>query len=113
VPDALRGAFDVVVADPPYLAEECLLKTAECVLLRWARWRAPALTRSVRARTVRLLRRGPASPVLLLTGAVMQPVAERALGCRPCVFRPQHASKLGNGAPRRLQPQLCGFASRF
>ena len=31
IPDALRGAFDVVVADPPYLAEECLAKTAECV----------------------------------------------------------------------------------
>ncbi len=26
----LRGAFDVVVADPPYLADECFLKTAEC-----------------------------------------------------------------------------------
>jgi hypothetical protein len=45
---------------------------------------------------VRLLRRAPDSPVLLLTGAVMQPVAERALGCRPCVFRPTHSSKLGN-----------------
>ena len=29
VPEALHGAFDVVVADPPYLAEECLVKTAE------------------------------------------------------------------------------------
>jgi hypothetical protein len=30
VPPALHGAFDVVVADPPYLAEECFLKTSEC-----------------------------------------------------------------------------------
>ena len=45
---------------------------------------------------MRLLQRAPDAPVLLLTGAVMQPVAERALGCRPCVFRPQHSSKLGN-----------------
>ena len=40
--------------------------------------------------------RSPASRVLLLTGAVMRPVALRALGCRPCVWRPQHSSKLGN-----------------
>ena len=45
---------------------------------------------------MRLLQRKPDSPVLLLTGAVMQPVAERELGCRPCVFRPTHTSKLGN-----------------
>ena len=31
---ALCGAFDVVVADPPYLAEECLVKTAECAPAR-------------------------------------------------------------------------------
>ena len=47
-------------------------------------------------RTVRLLQRRPDAPVLLLTGAIMQLVAQRALGCRPCVFRPQHSSKLGN-----------------
>ena len=27
---------------------------------------------------------------------IRRPLAERALGCRPCVFRPQHSSKLGN-----------------
>jgi hypothetical protein len=31
LPPSLLHAFDVVVADPPYLAEECFLKTAECV----------------------------------------------------------------------------------
>ena len=45
---------------------------------------------------MRLLRRGDATPVLFLTGAVMRPVALAALGARPCVFRPQHSSKLGN-----------------
>ena len=45
---------------------------------------------------MRLLRRTAASPVLFLTGAVMRRVAASALGCRPCVFRPQHSSKLGN-----------------
>ena len=100
VPEALHGAFDVVVADPPYLAEECLVKTAECVAKRWQPRNlqsTDAVTRLAAAiRTVRLLQRRPDSHVLLLTGAIMQHVAERALGCRPCVFRPQHSSKLGN-----------------
>ena len=27
----LKGSFDLVVADPPFLAEECLRKTAETI----------------------------------------------------------------------------------
>ena len=45
---------------------------------------------------MRLLARSPSSRLLLLTGAVMRRVAAAALGVRPCVFRPQHNSKLGN-----------------
>jgi hypothetical protein len=58
--------------------------------------RAVVHSRGTRGRTVRLLQRTPATPVIFLTGAVMRHVAARALGCRPCVFRPQHSSKLGN-----------------
>ena len=75
LPTELLHSFDVVVADPPYLAEECLSKTAQ---------------------TVHLLLRTPESPRLLLTGAVMRGVARRVLGVQPVSFRPQHASKLGN-----------------
>lgn len=75
VPAELHGAFDCVVADPPYLSEECLSKTAQ---------------------TVRLLLATPASHRVLLTGAVMRKVALRELGVRPVVFRPQHISKLAN-----------------
>jgi len=70
-----EAAFDVVCADPPYLAEECLSKTAQ---------------------TLKLLRRSEASPVLLLTGAVMQTHALHLLAVRPAVFRPEHSNKLGN-----------------
>ena len=69
------AAYDVVCADPPYLAEECLAKTAT---------------------TLRLLARAPDSPVLLLTGAVMHAHAARLLSVRPAAFRPQHRNKLGN-----------------
>jgi len=74
VPPELHGAFAVVVADPPYLAEECLRKTAQ---------------------TVRLLA-APGAALLVLTGAVMEAVAADSLGLRPVAWRPQHASKLGN-----------------
>lgn len=74
VETSLHGVFAVVCADPPYLAEECLSKTAV---------------------TIRLLGK-PGAARVLLTGAVMQAVARRELGVRPVTYRPQHANKLGN-----------------
>lgn len=75
VPDAWRHACDAVVADPPYLAQECLSKTSV---------------------SVKELRRNDDSLVLLLTGAIMRHTARATLGLTPCVFRPEHRSKLGN-----------------
>ena len=74
LPPELLGAFAVVVADPPYLSEECLERTAV---------------------TVRALA-SPGSALVLLSGAVTRGLAHRLLGLRPTVFRPQHACKLGN-----------------
>lgn len=73
----LRHGFSVVVADPPYLAEECLSKTAK---------------------TMRLLTKQPPEDprFLLLTGAVMEPYALELLGMRPTGFLPEHSHKLGN-----------------
>lgn len=86
IPEELHHSFDVVVADPPYLSQECLEKTAEAMQL--------------------LAKDGPSGTgaqgeescpsLLLLTGAVMQQSARELLGLRPCKFRPQHRSKLGN-----------------
>ena len=64
----------MVVADPPYLAEECLTKTA---------------------RTVQLMKR-EGGHAMLLTGATMQACARATMGVRPAVFRPAHSCKLGN-----------------
>eukprot|EP00271_Cylindrocystis_brebissonii_P000364 TRINITY_DN10462_c0_g1_i1.p1 TRINITY_DN10462_c0_g1~~TRINITY_DN10462_c0_g1_i1.p1 ORF type:complete len:231 (-),score=49.31 TRINITY_DN10462_c0_g1_i1:673-1365(-) len=76
LPPALEHAFDVIIADPPYLSKECLAKTAE---------------------TVRFLARQDKPPaVLLLTGAVQRERARKLLSLRPCKFRPQHRHKLGN-----------------
>ncbi|XP_039719066.1 EEF1A lysine methyltransferase 1 isoform X1 [Pteropus medius] len=65
-------SFDIVVADPPYLSEECLQKTSE---------------------TIKYLTRGK---ILLCTGAVMAEAAARLLGVKACRFLPRHARALAN-----------------
>nr|XP_004670586.2 EEF1A lysine methyltransferase 1 isoform X1 [Jaculus jaculus]XP_045010666.1 EEF1A lysine methyltransferase 1 isoform X1 [Jaculus jaculus]XP_045010667.1 EEF1A lysine methyltransferase 1 isoform X1 [Jaculus jaculus] len=65
-------SFDIVVADPPHLSEECLRKTSE---------------------TIKYLTRGK---VLLCTGAIMGEVAAQLLGVKVCKFIPEHARNLAN-----------------
>ncbi|XP_072832072.1 EEF1A lysine methyltransferase 1 [Vicugna pacos] len=65
-------SFDVVIADPPYLSEECLRKTAE---------------------TIKYLTQGK---ILLCTGAVMEEVAAKLLGVKMCKFIPKHTRTLAN-----------------
>nr|KAG5693477.1 hypothetical protein BaRGS_006467 [Batillaria attramentaria] len=66
------GRCDVVLADPPFLAEECLCKTAI---------------------TIRYLMK---DKVILCTGFVMKDLAERLLGVQPRKFQPKHANGLQN-----------------
>ncbi|KAG7265291.1 hypothetical protein CRUP_032444 [Coryphaenoides rupestris] len=72
LPAALQGGFDVVLADPPYLSQECLAKVAQ---------------------TVKFLKRGK---VLLCTGAIMEKHARDLLGLRRCDFLPRHKKNLAN-----------------
>ncbi|RXM29622.1 Protein-lysine N-methyltransferase N6AMT2 [Acipenser ruthenus] len=66
------NSFDIVIADPPYLSEECLSKTAQ---------------------TVKFLTKGK---ILLCTGAVMEEQAAKLLGLRVCKFIPKHNRSLAN-----------------
>eukprot|EP00250_Pteridium_aquilinum_P006279 c16229_g1_i2 orf=150-872(-) len=75
LPEKHHHAFQVVVADPPYLSKECIEKTAQ---------------------TMKLMAKDGQSCFLLLTGAVQHDHARDLLGARPCVFRPSHHNKLGN-----------------
>ncbi|XP_002265324.2 uncharacterized protein LOC100252975 [Vitis vinifera] len=75
LPPELKHAFQVVVADPPYLSKECLEKVAQ---------------------TISFLARPGESFLLLLTGEVQRERAAELLGMHPCCFRPQHSNKLGN-----------------
>lgn len=65
-------SFDIVLADPPYLSEECLGKVAQ---------------------TVKYLSKGK---VLLCTGAIMESVAKDLLDVKKCSFLPQHKRNLSN-----------------
>ncbi|XP_024984679.1 EEF1A lysine methyltransferase 1 [Cynara cardunculus var. scolymus] len=75
LPSSMKHAFRIIIADPPYLSKECLEKVSE---------------------TIYFLKQPGESYLLLLTGAVQQDRAAELLGLRPCGFRPQHSSKLGN-----------------
>ncbi|XP_024919596.1 EEF1A lysine methyltransferase 1 isoform X2 [Cynoglossus semilaevis] len=65
-------SFDVVLADPPYLSEECLAKVAL---------------------TIKYLSKGK---VLLCTGEVMENLAKELLDVRKCSFHPKHNRNLSN-----------------
>ncbi|XP_069011152.1 EEF1A lysine methyltransferase 1 [Embiotoca jacksoni] len=65
-------SFDVVLADPPYLSEECLSKVAQ---------------------TIQYLSKGK---VLLCTGAIMENLAKELLDLKMCSFLPKHNRNLSN-----------------
>lgn len=71
-PSVAPQSFDLVLADPPYLSEECLSKVAE---------------------TVKYLSKGK---VLLCTGAIMENVAKELLDVKMCDFLPKHNRNLSN-----------------
>ncbi|XP_010279031.1 PREDICTED: protein-lysine N-methyltransferase N6AMT2 [Nelumbo nucifera] len=75
MPMEMKHAYQVVVADPPYLSKECLEKVV---------------------RTMEFLAEPGKSYLLLLTGEVQKESAAELLNLYPCGFRPQHSSKLGN-----------------
>ncbi|CAL4145393.1 unnamed protein product, partial [Meganyctiphanes norvegica] len=74
VPQELREGFDVVVADPPYLSDECLTKTAI---------------------TVKYIAKSDAK-IILCTGGIMEDLANRLLGVKKCQFEIKHDKGLSN-----------------
>ncbi|XP_039277608.1 EEF1A lysine methyltransferase 1 [Nilaparvata lugens] len=72
LPKQLEHQFDVVIADPPFLSEECLQKTAQ---------------------TVRFLSK---DKIVLCTGAIMEELACSLLNLRRCSFTPKHKNNLAN-----------------
>lgn len=72
LPRGMSGRFDLVIADPPFLSEECLTKTAL---------------------TIKFLSK---RDIVLCTGAVMAELAGRLLDVKVCDFIPRHKNNLAN-----------------
>lgn len=70
--DVAPQSFDVVLADPPYLSEECLAKVTK---------------------TIKYLSKGK---MLLCTGAIMENHATDLLELKMCSFLPKHNKHLSN-----------------
>lgn len=70
--DLLPRSFDFVIADPPYLSEECLSKVAL---------------------TIKHLTKGK---ILLCTGAIMEELAGKLMDLKMCSFLPKHNHNLAN-----------------
>lgn len=72
VPRNLSKFYDLVIADPPFLSDECLTKTAL---------------------TIKFLAK---KKIVLCTGAIMSELAERLLNVEICNFIPHHQNNLAN-----------------
>ncbi|KAK5640511.1 hypothetical protein RI129_011322 [Pyrocoelia pectoralis] len=72
VPKEFSKRFDLVIADPPFLSEDCLTKMAV---------------------TIKFLAR---NDIILCTGEVMSDLAERLLDVTTSNFRPSHKNNLAN-----------------
>ncbi|XP_063831188.1 EEF1A lysine methyltransferase 1 isoform X1 [Ostrinia nubilalis] len=70
-PDVLNS-YDLVVADPPFLSEECITKTSE---------------------TIKLLSK---DKIVVCTGAIMKENVEKLLDLKLCNFQPHHRNNLAN-----------------
>ncbi|XP_031827563.2 EEF1A lysine methyltransferase 1 [Nomia melanderi] len=72
LPKDKENYYDLVIADPPFLSEECLTKTAL---------------------TIKFLAK---KNIVLCTGAVMAECAEKLLNVKICNFVPHHQNNLAN-----------------
>lgn len=66
--------FDLIIADPPFLSEECLEKTSAIVK--------------------RLIK--PEGLIILNTGSVQRELAEKFLSLKESSYKPQHKNNLAN-----------------
>jgi len=72
IPRELSSYYDLVIADPPFLSDECLTKTAV---------------------TVKFLTK---LKIILCTGEIMSDLAQRLLDVKKCAFKPGHLNNLAN-----------------
>uniref|UniRef100_A0A182YHC0 Protein-lysine N-methyltransferase n=1 Tax=Anopheles stephensi TaxID=30069 RepID=A0A182YHC0_ANOST len=72
--DAFADQFDLIIADPPFLSEECIEKIG-------------VIVKKISKKDAK---------IVLCSGAVVQEWAKKYLGVSLCQFRPEHERNLGN-----------------
>ncbi|KOB71765.1 hypothetical protein OBRU01_13210, partial [Operophtera brumata] len=72
IPPEALASYDLVVADPPFLSEECITKTSQ---------------------TIKLMAK---NKIVVCTGATMKEHVHRLLGLKLCEFQPHHRNNLAN-----------------
>ncbi|KAH8298184.1 hypothetical protein KR018_010558 [Drosophila ironensis] len=78
-PDYLKehhGQYDLIVADPPFLSQECISKVSEII--------------------TKLQRSKDDSKLIFCSGEVVEPWLTACLPVRRCNFHPEHERNLGN-----------------
>jgi EEF1A lysine methyltransferase 1 len=91
VPQEMAGSFDVVVADPPFLSEECLTKTA--VTIRFlSKHKVLLCTGKIFHYSLKT----SFDWFFYLAGATMTELAERLLQVKQLKYIPEHKNNLGN-----------------
>lgn len=97
-PSVAPQSFDLVLADPPYLSEECLSKVAETVKYL-SKGKVLLCTgeheRRSEGERCNILNEHKCF-LLLSTGAIMENVAKKLLGVKMCSFLPKHDRNLSN-----------------
>ena len=88
---SLREQFDLVFADPPFLSDECLTKTAVTIRYEVPGSRTPGIHGTIQ----RYLAKEP-HRLVLCTGEVMAELAKRLLDLNICSFLPDHSNNLAN-----------------
>ena len=89
LPKDLKGAFDCIICDPPFLSEDCQAKIALTARFLAKRWSAEALT-------------SPSSDgvkFITCTGERMEPLITKlynAIGVKTTTFEPEHSKGLSN-----------------
>lgn len=78
-PQILKSAFNTIIADPPFLSEECWRKTAEYI--RWLSLPETSLSSNQGDDAAAASFSGPITKVIVCTGAVMGPLIKECVGC--------------------------------
>lgn len=86
-----NGLYDLIVVDPPFLAEECIEKMSHIV---------------------RRLCKPDTGKVILCSGQVVAEWAQRFMGLQRCAFHPEHERNLGNEFASYANFDLDGFIEK-